>query len=135
MQRIIAVVLAVFFLGLAGLMASVTLFVRDPIPVVTARAPLAVHAGETPDSGMRASLVVDGAFRFEVQGHGLSGSDTPEVKLRRAEGAGGDDIAIEVEDLGAGSFHGRGSFTAPGRWTLVVRDGASVAEFPFVLQE
>lgn len=133
MQRVIALALGVFFIGLAALMASVTFFVRDPIPVVHARAPLSVQTGDTPDTGLRATLAVDPTFRFEVSGQGAR-DGTPRVQLRRGEGGNGD-IAVPTEPVGAGIFQGRGEFTAPGRWTLVLEDGDAVAEFPFILQE
>ena len=135
MQRLIAIVLAVFFIGLAGLMASVTFFVRDPIPVLTARAPLAVHTGETPDAGLRATLAVDPAFRFEITGQGTRGGDLPEVRLRRGEGTAASDIDVEVDSAAEGVFQGRGSFTAPGRWTLELTDAGDTTAFPFILQE
>lgn len=135
MQRVIAIALAVFFLGLAGLMASVTLFVRDPLPVLTARAPLTVHTGETPDAGLRATLAVDPAFRFEVTGQGTEGDALPRVTLRRGEGGGASDIDVPVQAAAQGLFQGRGSFTAPGRWVLVLDDGGARGEFPFILQE
>lgn len=133
MQRLIALILAVFFLGLVGLMASVTLFVRDPIPVVSARVPLTVAAAEAPAQGLRARLVIDGAFRFEIIGEGARDA-TPGVLLRRDAG-GGADIPVTVEALGPGVFQGRGQFTAPGRWTLVLADAGETREFPFILQE
>ena len=134
MQRVIAIVIAVFFLGLAGLMASVTFFVTDPHPVVTARSPLNVHTGETPEQGLRASLAVDPAFRFEITGEGARGSDKPEVWLRGSD-AGADDIEVAMEDAGEGFFQGRGSFPAAGRWRLELIDGGESSEFIFILQE
>ena len=134
MQRLIAIVIAVFFLGLAGLMASVTLFVTDPHPVVTSRAPLTVHTGETPEDGLRASLAVDPAFRFEITGEGARGSDKPSVWLRGAD-AGADDIEVTMEDAGEGFFQGRGSFPAAGRWTLEMTDAGETSAFVFILQE
>lgn len=133
MQRLIAAGLAVFFLGLAGLMASVTLFVRDPIPVVSARSPLVVSEGTTPGEGLRATLAVDPTFRFEVSGQGAR-SGLPEVRLRRGEGGTGD-IAVEIAAPAEGIFQGRGQLTAPGRWTLVVADEGRTLEAPFILQE
>lgn len=134
MQRIVAISLAVFFLGLAGLMASVTLFVRDPIPVVGTRAPLTVHTGETPDTGLRVTLAVDPAFRFEVTGEGAQGDSKPQVRLVPGEG-GGSALVVEVAAASQGVFQGRGSFTAPGRWTLELTDAGTTAAFPFILRE
>ena len=133
MQRLIAAVLAVFFLGLAGLMASVTFFVRDPIPVVSARTPLIVSEGEMPGEGLRATFAVDPTFRFEISGEGARGG-LPEVTLRRGEGDGSS-IAVEVSEAAEGVFQGRGQITAPGRWTLVVAHDGDTLEAPFILQE
>lgn len=135
MQRLFALVLAVFFLGLAGLMASVTFFVRDPIPVVSARTPLIVSEGEAPGEGLRATFAVDPAFRFEISGEGARGG-LPEVLLRRGEGEGnGSDIEVEVSEAAEGVFQGRGQITAPGRWTLVLAHDGDTLEAPFILQE
>ena len=133
MQRLIAAILAVFFLGLAGLMASVTFFVRDPIPVVSARTPLIVSKGDSPDDGLRATFAVDPSFRFEISGEGARGG-LPEVSLRRGEGDGSS-IAVEVSEAAEGVFQGRGQITAPGRWTLVVAHDGDTLEAPFILQE
>jgi hypothetical protein len=133
MQRLIAVLLAVFFLGLAGLMASVTLFVRDPIPVVSARVPLIAATDPEAGAPLRARVIVDGAFRFEVIGEGLR-APAPTALLRRGQGGAGD-IPVALEPLGGGAFRGRGQFTAPGRWALVLDDGGTATEFPFILQE
>lgn len=133
MQRLIAAVLAVFFLGLAGLMASVTFFVRDPIPVVTARAPLIVAEGETLDEGLRVTFAVDPSFRFEITGEGARGG-LPTVHLRRTQG-GASDIAVEVSSAMEGVFQGRGQITAPGRWTLELAHDGGTLEAPFILQE
>lgn len=133
MQRLIAAVLAVFFLGLAGLMASVTFFVRDPIPVVSARTPLIVSQGDTPDEGLRATFAIDATFRFEITGEGARGG-LPEVTLRRGEGDGSS-IAVEISEAAEGVFQGRGQITAPGRWTLLVAHDGDTLEVPFILQE
>ena len=133
MTRLIAIFLAVFFLGLAALMASVTFFVRDPMPVLSNRAPLLIATGDTPDAGLRATLAVDPAFRFEVSGQGAR-SAAPDLRLRRGEDGNGD-IEVETEALGGGSFQGRGQFTAPGRWTLLLDDDGDTTEVPFILQE
>ena len=133
MTRLLAVLLAVFFLGLAGLLASVTFFVRDPMPVLSARAPVVFEEGEPGTGGLRATVSVDPTYSFEVMGQ-APGAAPPQVGMRRAEG---DESAVEVEvsEAGEGLFQAHGQFTAPGRWTLQLHDGTEAHEFTFILQE
>ena len=132
-RKLLAVFFAVFFIGLAGLMASVTFFVRDPIPVIGARAPLVVHQGDVAD-GLRATLAVDPTMRFELSGEDSRSSSPPGARLVRGQGGGGS-IDIDLEDAGEGRWIGRGSFTAPGRWKLEFATVEGLKEFPFILQE
>ena len=134
MTRLLAVLLAAFFLGLAALLASVTVFVRDPMPVLSARVPVVFEQGEAGDGGLRATVAVDPTYRFEVMGEAGRSESPPRVGMRRAEG---DESAVDVEvnEAGAGLFQAHGQFTAPGRWTLLLDDGDEAHEFTFILQE
>ncbi|MBK5926901.1 hypothetical protein [Rhodobaculum claviforme] len=129
MTRIIAAALAVFFLGLVALMASVTLFVRDPMPVLSARVPVSIER-----DGVRATVAVDPTYRFEVTAEGLPRDIAPDLTMHRGE-ADGRAVEMEVTDAGAGLVQGFGQFTAPGRWTLTLMGGDGPVEFGFVLQE
>ncbi|MGY6410008.1 MAG: hypothetical protein ACXIUV_03120 [Alkalilacustris sp.] len=133
MTRLLAVLLAVFFLGLAALLASVTFFVRDPMPVLTTRAPVVFTQGEPGADGPRTTVAVDPTYRFEVTGQN-PGDTPPRVSMRRAEG---DQSAVEVEVTAAGEglFQAHGQFTAPGRWTLQLEDATGTQDFTFILQE
>lgn len=132
-QRLIAALLALFFLGLVGLMASVTFFVRDPIPVVSARVPLVVHDGDISE-GLRATLAVDPTMRFELSGQDTRSATPPGARLVRGQGGGGS-IDVALEEVGDGQWVGRGNLTAPGRWTLELATAGGRKEFPFILQE
>lgn len=134
MTRLFAVLLAAFFLGLAALLASVTFFVRDPMPVLSARSPVVFEQGEAVAGGLRATVAVDPTYRFEVMGEAGPRDTPPRVGMRRAEG---DESAIEVEvsEADEGLFQAHGQFTAPGRWTLQLDDGEETHEFTFILQE
>lgn len=134
MTRLLAALLAVFFLGLVALMASVTFFVRDPIPVLSARAPVSVQEEGSIGSGLRATVAVDPSMRFEVTGEGARGDSLPALRLERADGSDAS-LPIDVESAGAGFFQGRGQFTAPGRWRLLVDDDGRELELTFILQE
>ena len=134
MTRLLAVLFATFFIGLAALLASVTFFVRDPMPVLSARVPVVFQQGEPAAGGLRATVAVDPSYRFEVMGEAGNRSTPPQVGMRRAEG---DESAVEVEvsEAEAGLFQAHGQFTAPGRWTLQLHDGTEAHEFTFILQE
>ena len=134
MTRLLAAVLAVFFLGLVALMASVTLFVRDPMPVLSARVPVMFEQGDPAAGGLRATVAVDPSYRFEITGEGPRGAEMPSVTLRRGE-ADGSAVDIDVSSAGAGLFQAHGQFTAPGRWTLQLDDGTETHSFGFILQE
>ena len=135
MTRMIAIFIGVFFVGLAALMASVTIFVRDPMPVLSARAPIVIQEGDTPEAdGLRATLSVDPTYAFEVMGQGARDGDVPGITMQRGEGDGST-VDVEVEEIGEGIFQGRGQFTAPGRWTLTVSSGDQRQEVAFILQE
>ena len=134
MTRLFAIVLAVFFLGLAALMASVTIFVRDPMPVLSARAPVSFEQGDPAVDGVRATVAVDPTYSFEIMGEAGARDTPPRISMRQGEGEG-DEIEIEMGDAGAGLFQAHGQFTAPGRWTLEINDGTADYEFGFILQE
>lgn len=132
-QRIIAIVMAGFFLGLVGLMASVTLFVRDPLPVLTPRSPASFSAQEAGQM-MQARITVDGTYRFDILLASQADPDPPQVALTRPLGDAAP-IATEVTALPDGRFQALGQFTTPGRWQISVRHGEATADFPFILQE
>ena len=134
-QRVLAAVLAAFFLGLAALMASVTLFVREPLPVVGARTPLTLAAGPVGDR-LHATLVVDPSFRFELMAErGTPGTGTPPTaRLIRPQGDASP-IVITFETPADGAWRGSGQFTLPGRWTLELTHAGDTATAPFILRE
>ncbi len=134
MSRLLAVLLAVFFLGLAGLLASVTFFVRDPMPVLSARVPVTFEQGDVAAGGLRATVSVDPTYAFEVMGEAGARETPPRVAMRRAEGDESD-VSVEVTEAEAGLFQAHGQFTSPGRWTLQLDDGDETHEFTFILQE
>jgi len=133
LQRIIALTLAAFFIGLVVLMASVTLFVRDPLPILSPRVPASFdHAAG--GSTLTAQVSVDGAFRFAVRIASNAATDAPEVILRNPA-TGGAPLAPDVEVLPDGTYQASGQFTAPGRWQVSLRHGTHTPEFAFILRE
>lgn len=129
MTRIIAIGFAVFFLGLVALMASVTLFVREPMPILTTRVPVAIE-----QDGVRASVSVDGSYRFTVSAEGLPAGAADTLEMHRGE-ADGREVAVAITETGPGRAQGTGQFTAPGRWTLTLTGAGGPLAFGFVLQE
>ena len=134
MTRLLAALLAVFFLGLAALMASVTLFVREPMPVLSARVPVSFEHGDRAAGGVRATVSVDPSYRFEITGEVARSGAVPPLALRRGE-ADGSPVPLDVSSSGAGLFQAHGQFTAPGRWTLEIGEGPDSHSFGFILQE
>lgn len=132
-QRIVALVLAGFFLGLVALMASVTFFVRDPLPVLTPRSPASFS--ETLDgSPVQARIAVDGSYRFDIIVASGLDSAPPEIALTRPTSDAAP-IPTRVTALPDGRFQALGQFTAPGRWQISLRHGPAAVDFPFILQE
>ena len=131
MTRVIAALLAVFFLGLVLLMTSVTLFVRDPMPVLSARVPVSFEEAST---DLRATVSVDPSYRFAITAENLPDDQPLVLSMRRGE-ADGRAVEVEVTDAGAGLVQGFGQFTAPGRWTLQLPGSDGPLDFGFILQE
>ena len=131
MTRLLAALLAVFFLGLVALMASVTLFVRDPMPVLGTRAPIS-FANE--EGTLRATVAADPTYRLEITVQSPPEAPAPELTLRQGS-AEGRPVPLQLTEGGAGILQATGQFTAPGRWTLQIDGPGGAQSFGFILQE
>lgn len=131
--RLVAFGLAVFFLGLAAVMASVTVFVREPIQILSPNVPVAfAHKGER--ATLQVQLRMDGGFGFEVMAASDAAEGTPEIALMPV-GSGAAPLMPDVQQTAPGLFSANGQFYAPGRWEMSVRHGALAESFPFILRE
>ncbi len=123
-NRIIAVVFLVLVLGFVGLMASVTLFLRDPLPIVAPAQTLEL-ASDRLDPPVIARLAVDGSMQVRLS------LDPPRALRRvRLRPAGGTAVPLTRDGAQA-----RAQFTRPGRWELVLDTGDGRDVLPFILQD
>ena len=128
--RIIALSLLGFTMGFIILMASVTFFVRDPLPIVGANQTLLLHTTEiTPQ--IRTSVAIDGGYRVDLTVEHSEMQD-PQVTLRPV---GGQEIALDTGIDSSGAWSGSGQMTRPGRWELILRDGSASEVMPFIVRE
>lgn len=130
--RLIALGLGIFFVGLVVVMASVTLFVREPLPILSLRVPVEFSGG-TEMQPIAARMTVDGVYRFQISLQSDHDDDAPMLALVRPS----DDVTpipVEVARAGEG-WHGEGQFTLPGRWDLHLQHGDQREIFAFVLRE
>lgn len=128
--RIIALALLGFTMGFIILMASVTFFVRDPLPIVGANQTLLLHTTEIMPQ-IRTSVAIDGAYRVDLTVEHSELQD-PEVILRPV---GGQEIALDTGMDSSGAWSGSGQMTRPGRWELILRDGTTREIMPFIVRE
>ncbi|MGP9790022.1 hypothetical protein [Roseinatronobacter sp. NSM] len=128
--RVIALSLLAFVLGFIILMASVTFFVRDPLPIVGANQTLLLHSVEiTPQ--IRTAVAIDGGYRVDVTVEHAQTQD-PHALLRPTGGA---EIMLDTGTDSAGAWSGSGQMTRPGRWELVLTVGSTREVIPFIVRE
>ncbi|SUZ30676.1 hypothetical protein ROE7235_00402 [Roseibaca ekhonensis] len=122
--RIIALVFLGLFLAFIAVMASVTLFVKDPLPIVGPNQRLVLETVEIAPP-LRAEIAVDGDFKALV-----SVSPLDDVRRVRLRPAGGNDVALEQQGELA-----EAQFTRTGRWELVLDAGGTQEVLAFVLRD
>ena len=128
--RIISLTILALVMGFIILMASVTFFVRDPLPIVGANQTLLLHTTElTPQ--IRSAVAIDGAYRVDLTVEHAQ-TQSPQVILRPV---GGEAIALDTGTDSTGAWAGSGQMTRPGRWELVLSDGDSREILPFIVRE
>lgn len=128
--RLIALVLLGLVMGFIILMASVTFFVRDPLPIVGANQTLLLHSTQiTPQ--IRTAVAIDGGYRVELT---VTHEDTqpPQIQLRPTDGQA---ITLDAGLDSAGALSATGQMTRPGRWELVLSDGTTREVLPFIVRE
>jgi hypothetical protein len=128
--RIIALVLLGLFMGFAALMSAVTLFVRDPLPLIGPNQTLVLQSAQL-NPPVRSAVMIDGAYRVELT---LEDATQPPVQARLRP-AGGAPIPIETGANADGAYSGTGQLTRPGRWELVLSRGAVQEVLPFIVRE
>lgn len=128
--RIIALTLLGLVMGFIILMASVTFFVRDPLPIVGANQTLLLHTVELAPQ-IRTAVAIDGGYRVDLTIEHAVGQD-PEVILRPV---GGQSIPLDTGVDSGGAWSGSGQMTRPGRWELVLTVGAERETMPFIVRE
>lgn len=128
--RIIAIGLLGFTMAFIILMASVTFFVRDPLPIVGANQTLLLHTTELSPQ-IRTAVAIDGGYRVDLTVEHATTQD-PRVILRPV---GGLEIALDTGTDSSGAWSGSGQMTRPGRWELVLIDGQLREVLPFIVRE
>lgn len=122
--RIIAFVFLGLFLAFVAVMASVTFFVREPLPIVGPNQRLVLETAEIMPP-LRAEIAVDGDYQARL-------SVTPLDMLDRARlrFTGSDDIPLVQQGDVA-----EAQFTRTGRWELVLNAGGTEEVLAFVLRD
>ncbi|MCC1480524.1 hypothetical protein [Roseibaca sp. Y0-43] len=122
--RIVALVFLGLFLAFVAVMASVTLFVRDPLPIIGPNQRLGLETTQiTPP--LRAEIAVSGDYEATITVTPIEQVDR--VRLRFT---GADDIPLLADGNTA-----EGQFTRTGRWELVLTAGGTEEVLAFVLRD
>ena len=122
--RIIAFVFLGLFLAFVAVMASVTFFVREPLPIVGPNQRLVLETTRiTPP--LRAELAVDGDYKAL-----LTVTPLDRVNRVRLRFTGSDAIALVQQGDAA-----EAQFTRTGRWELVLDADGTQDVLAFVLRD
>ncbi|MCL1628632.1 MULTISPECIES: hypothetical protein [Roseinatronobacter] len=122
--RIVAFVTLGLFLAFVAIMASVTFFVRDPLPIVGPNQRLVLDTTEIMPP-LRAEIAIDGDFKALLSVTPLDRVD--QVRLRFT---GNDDVPLVPQGDSA-----EAQFTRTGRWELVLVSGGAEEVLAFVLRD
>ncbi|NBB99216.1 MAG: hypothetical protein GVY34_13790 [Alphaproteobacteria bacterium] len=122
--RIIAFVFLGLFLAFVAVMASVTFFVRDPLPIVGPNQSLTLESADLPRP-VRARLAIDGDYKGLLTVTPLDAVDR--VRLRFTDS---DPVPLVQQGDTA-----EAQFTRTGRWELVLNAGNTQEVIAFVLRD
>ena len=128
--RIIALTILGLVMGFIILMASVSFFVRDPLPIVGANQTLLLHSTDLSPQ-IRTSVAIDGGYRVDLTVEHSEEQD-PQIVLRPV---GGEAIILDTGTDSGGAWSGSGQMTRPGRWELILTNGAEREVMPFIVRE
>ncbi len=128
--RIIALTLLGLIMGFIILMASVTFFVRDPLPIVGANQTLLLHSTEIAPQ-IRTAVAIDGGYRVELTVTHAA-NQAPQVQLRPVDGQ---PIPLDAGPDSDGTRTASGQMTRPGRWELVLTEGNTREILQFIARE
>jgi hypothetical protein len=135
MLRLAIIVGSVVFIGLIAGLASIPLMIRDPLPVVTPRSPVAFQFQEG-EVTTTARLEVDAAMRFVLVliTDAEPGAEVPTLALSMPD-HDMPPVVPDVQTISANQFRATGSLPMPGRWQVSVRRGEKQQSFQFILGE
>jgi hypothetical protein len=111
-------------------MASVSVFVRDPLPLVGPNQTLVLTSSALMPP-VRSSVTIDGGYRVELTIEDQSPLP-PQVRLRPTGGAA---IPLDAGANANGIWSATGQLTRPGRWELVLARGTTEETLSFVVRE
>ncbi len=129
--RSIAIVMLVLVLGFIGTMASVQLFVRDPLPIIGANQMLHLRTQEV-DPPVAMQIAIDGSYRVDVQVQPPGHETPPQISLRPSENA---PITLDLHSAEETLLVANGQLTRPGRWELDIRTPGGRETLRFVVRE
>ncbi len=128
--RAIAIVILGLLVAFIGIMASVSLLVRDPLPILAPNRSLTLDSTQiTPP--VRSTVMIDGGYRVEVT------VDDPAIPTVQAalRPVGGPAIPLDAGENADGVYSATGQLTRPGRWELVLERGTTREILQFIVQE
>lgn len=128
--RIIALAILGLLIAFIGVMASVSFFVRDPLPILAPNRSLVLESTQIAPP-VRSTVMIDGGYRVEVT---IEDPATPTVQaiLRPV---GGTAIPLDAGANAGGVYSASGQLTRPGRWELVLERGGVREALVFIVQE
>jgi hypothetical protein len=128
--RAIAIVILGLLVAFIGVMASVSFFVRDPLPILAPNRTLTLDSTVIMPP-VRSAVMIDGGYRVEVT---IEDAMIPTVQaaLRPVGGAA---IPLDAGANADGVYSATGQLTRPGRWELVLSRGTEQEILSFIVQE
>jgi hypothetical protein len=128
--RTIALVILGLLFGFIAIMASVSLFVRDPLPILAPNRSLTLDSAEIAPP-VRSTVMIDGGYQVEVT---IEDAMVPTVQASLRP-VGGAPIPLDAGANADGVYSASGQLTRPGRWELVLERAGVREILPFIVQE
>jgi hypothetical protein len=122
--RIVALVILFLVMAFVAVMASVSFFVRDPLPILAPNQTLVLETSDLTPT-IRAEIALDGDFEA-----GLTIAPFEAVERVRLRPVGGDDLPLTADGAAA-----RVQFLRVGRHELIITTGQGNETLGFILRD